>query len=133
MGASREEKYIDPLHEPVFRFPCGFYFPGLKVIERCAANSAGELQTPRQGSKPTCQPPPPPFNLWAGFIYLRGFLDVEMHSFAGIQLEAPNNSFASANAAQNRSDPPMMALLYRTVPTFEDTWIECLGDLERYR
>ena len=27
----------------------------------------------------------------------------------------------------------MMALLYETVPTFEDTWIECLGDLARYR
>lgn len=28
---------------------------------------------------------------------------------------------------------PMMALLYETVPVFEDTWIECLGDLGRYR
>ncbi|KXJ94197.1 hypothetical protein Micbo1qcDRAFT_42103 [Microdochium bolleyi] len=27
----------------------------------------------------------------------------------------------------------MMALLYETVPAFEDTWIECLGDLSRYR
>ncbi|KAF1938283.1 hypothetical protein EJ02DRAFT_410659 [Clathrospora elynae] len=27
----------------------------------------------------------------------------------------------------------MMALLYETVPAFEDTWIECLGDLARYR
>src|SRR5213078_2329412 len=27
----------------------------------------------------------------------------------------------------------MMALLYETVPTFEETWIECLGDLARYR
>ena len=27
----------------------------------------------------------------------------------------------------------MMALLYETVTTFEDTWIECLGDLGRYR
>ncbi|KAG8525670.1 uncharacterized protein KY384_000430 [Bacidia gigantensis] len=27
----------------------------------------------------------------------------------------------------------MMALLYETVPSFEDTWIECLGDLARYR
>ncbi|KAK2059311.1 hypothetical protein LY76DRAFT_512378 [Colletotrichum caudatum] len=27
----------------------------------------------------------------------------------------------------------MMALLYETVPTFEDTWIECLGDLGHYR
>ncbi|MCJ1436944.1 hypothetical protein MMC27_006327 [Xylographa pallens] len=27
----------------------------------------------------------------------------------------------------------MMALLYETVPTFEDTWIECLEDLGRYR
>lgn len=27
----------------------------------------------------------------------------------------------------------MMALLYETVPVFEDTWIECLGDLGRYR
>jgi hypothetical protein len=26
----------------------------------------------------------------------------------------------------------MMALLYETVPRFEDTWIECLGDLGRY-
>ena len=27
----------------------------------------------------------------------------------------------------------MMALLYETVSTFEETWIECLGDLGRYR
>ena len=27
----------------------------------------------------------------------------------------------------------MMALLYGTVPAFEDTWIECLSDLGRYR
>ncbi|GAB1312877.1 hypothetical protein MFIFM68171_03087 [Madurella fahalii] len=27
----------------------------------------------------------------------------------------------------------MMALLYETVPAFEDTWNECLGDLGRYR
>ncbi|KAM5349975.1 hypothetical protein ACJ41O_006480 [Fusarium nematophilum] len=27
----------------------------------------------------------------------------------------------------------MMALLYETVPAFDDTWIECLGDLARYR
>jgi hypothetical protein len=27
----------------------------------------------------------------------------------------------------------MMALLYETVPTFEDTWIESRGDLGRYR
>jgi len=27
----------------------------------------------------------------------------------------------------------MMALLYETIPAFEDTWIECLGDLARYR
>jgi hypothetical protein len=26
-----------------------------------------------------------------------------------------------------------MALLYETVPAFEDTWFECLGDLGRYR
>ena len=27
----------------------------------------------------------------------------------------------------------MMALLFETVPAFTDTWIECLGDLARYR
>lgn len=27
----------------------------------------------------------------------------------------------------------MIALIYETVPAFEDTWIECLGDLGRYR
>ncbi|KAK1517399.1 hypothetical protein CABS01_16653 [Colletotrichum abscissum] len=27
----------------------------------------------------------------------------------------------------------MMTLLYETVPTFQDIWIECLGDLSRYR
>lgn len=27
----------------------------------------------------------------------------------------------------------MMTLLYETVPAFKDTWIECLGDLGRYR
>ena len=27
----------------------------------------------------------------------------------------------------------MMALLHETVPAFEDTWVECLGNLGRYR
>ena len=27
----------------------------------------------------------------------------------------------------------MMALLIESVPTFLETWIECLGDLARYR
>ena len=27
----------------------------------------------------------------------------------------------------------MLSLLYESVPTFDDTWIECLGDLARYR
>jgi hypothetical protein len=27
----------------------------------------------------------------------------------------------------------MIGLLYETIPSFEDTWIECLGDLARYR
>ena len=27
----------------------------------------------------------------------------------------------------------MMASLYETAPTFEDTWVECLGDLGKYR
>src|SRR5690606_29253587 len=27
----------------------------------------------------------------------------------------------------------MMALLYETVPSYKETWIECLGDLGRYR
>jgi hypothetical protein len=27
----------------------------------------------------------------------------------------------------------MMALLCETIPTFENTWIECFGDLNRYR
>lgn len=27
----------------------------------------------------------------------------------------------------------MMALLMQTVPSFEETWIRCLGDLARYR
>ncbi|KAF1811195.1 hypothetical protein P152DRAFT_375840, partial [Eremomyces bilateralis CBS 781.70] len=27
----------------------------------------------------------------------------------------------------------IMALLYETVPSFKETWIECLGDLARYR
>ncbi len=27
----------------------------------------------------------------------------------------------------------MVALLYETVPAFQDTWVECLGDLGRYR
>src|SRR5258706_14308455 len=27
----------------------------------------------------------------------------------------------------------MLTLLYETVPAFKDTWIECLGDLGRYR
>ncbi|ORY72190.1 uncharacterized protein BCR38DRAFT_419190 [Pseudomassariella vexata] len=27
----------------------------------------------------------------------------------------------------------MLALLYETVPAFEDIWIECLGGLDRYR
>ncbi|KAI1486338.1 hypothetical protein F5X96DRAFT_655495, partial [Biscogniauxia mediterranea] len=41
----------------------------------------------------------------------------------------------SAMSALHRpaSDYSMMTLLYETVPVFEDAWIECLGDLGRYR
>ncbi|KAL7950979.1 hypothetical protein V8C42DRAFT_135170 [Trichoderma barbatum] len=42
--------------------------------------------------------------------------------------ESVEHMLAFINAAYD-----MMALLYETVPAFEDTWIECLGDLGRYR
>ncbi|CAN9439305.1 unnamed protein product [Alternaria alternata] len=44
-----------------------------------------------------------------------------------------NVNQVSSNSSVMTLDIRMMALLYETVPAFEDTWIECLGDLGRYR
>lgn len=55
---------------------------------------------------------------------IRAFLEVLRHRLP----ESLNHMLAFISIAYS-----MMALLYETVSTFEDTWIECLGDLRRFR
>lgn len=63
-----------------------------------------------------------PFRMWKHAIH--AFLEVLRHHLPE-SLDHMLNFFYLAYQ--------MMALLYETVPLFEDTWLECLGDLDRYR
>jgi len=63
-----------------------------------------------------------PYRMWRHAIY--AFLEVLRHRLP----ESRDHMLAFIYAAYS-----MMTLLYETVPTFEDTWVECLGDLGRYR
>jgi len=63
-----------------------------------------------------------PYRMWRHAIY--AFLEVLRHRLP----ESRDHMLAFIYIAYS-----MMALLYETVPTFEDTWVECLGDLARYR
>jgi hypothetical protein len=63
-----------------------------------------------------------PARMWRHGVY--AFLEVLRHRLPA-SLE---HMLAFINIAYS-----IMALLYETVPTFEDTWIECLADLGRYR
>ena len=63
-----------------------------------------------------------PTRMWRHGIH--GFLEVLRDRLPG-SLE---HMLAFTYIAYN-----MMALLFETVPSFEDTWVECLGDLGRYR
>jgi len=63
-----------------------------------------------------------PYRMWRHAIY--AFLEVLRHRLP----ESRDHMLAFIYIAYS-----MMALLYETVPTFEDTWVECLGDLGRYR
>ncbi|TEA15028.1 Telomerase-binding protein EST1A [Colletotrichum sidae] len=65
---------------------------------------------------------------WQALIALHRTLLHEHHDFF-LASQHPSASPALRRLATYS----MMALLYETVPTFEDTWIECLGDLGRYR
>ncbi|EQL01457.1 hypothetical protein OCS_02837 [Ophiocordyceps sinensis CO18] len=63
-----------------------------------------------------------PARMWRHGIH--SFLELLRHKLPG-SLEHMLNFIYIAYS--------MMALLFETVPAFEDTWIECLGDLGRYR
>lgn len=63
-----------------------------------------------------------PYRMWRHAIY--AFLEVLRHRLP----ESRDHMLAFIYIAYS-----MMALLYETVPTFENTWVECLGDLGRYR
>lgn len=63
-----------------------------------------------------------PARMWKHGIH--SFLEILRHSLPG----SKDYMLAFIYLAYQ-----MMALLFETVPTFEDTWIECLGDLGRYR
>ena len=63
-----------------------------------------------------------PARMWRHGIH--GFLEVLRHRLP----DSLEHMLAFIYIAYN-----MMALLFETVPSFEDTWIECLGDLGRYR
>ena len=63
-----------------------------------------------------------PARMWRHGIH--GFLEILRHRLP----ESLEHMLAFIYIAYS-----MMALLYESVSTFEDTWIECLGDLGRYR
>ena len=63
-----------------------------------------------------------PARMWRHGIY--GFLEVLRYRLP----ESLDHMLAFIYIAYS-----MMALLYETVPSFENTWIEYLGDLGRYR
>ncbi|KAL9004272.1 MAG: hypothetical protein Q9188_002907 [Gyalolechia gomerana] len=63
-----------------------------------------------------------PARMWRHGIH--SFLEVLRHRLPG----SSDHMLAFIYIAYS-----MMALLYETVPAFEETWIECLGDLARYR
>ncbi|QIX00420.1 hypothetical protein AMS68_005937 [Peltaster fructicola] len=63
-----------------------------------------------------------PARMWKHGIH--GFLEVLRHR----RPESQEYMLTFIYLAYN-----MMALLFETVPAFTDTWIECLGDLARYR
>ncbi|KAF5512521.1 hypothetical protein CGCA056_v012175 [Colletotrichum aenigma] len=72
---------------------------------------------------------------WQALIALHRTLLHEHHDFF-LASQHPSASPALRRLASKYAMPApysMMALLHETVPTFEDTWIECLGDLGRYR
>ena len=62
-----------------------------------------------------------PARMWRHGIY--AFLEVLRHRLP----ESLDHMLAFISIAYST-----IALLYETVPTFEDTWIECLGNLSRY-
>ena len=63
-----------------------------------------------------------PARMWRHGIH--GFLEVLRHRLPGSLEHMLTFIYIAYN---------MMALLFETVPSFEDTWVECLGDLGRYR
>ncbi|KAF1995531.1 hypothetical protein P154DRAFT_445225 [Amniculicola lignicola CBS 123094] len=63
-----------------------------------------------------------PARMWKHVIH--SFLELLRHHIP----EAPNHRLAFIYRVHQ-----MIALLYEKAPTFEDTWVECLGDLGRYR
>ena len=63
-----------------------------------------------------------PARMWRHGIY--AFLEVLRHRLP----ESLEHMLAFIYIAYS-----MMTLLYETIPTFEETWTECLGDLGRYR
>lgn len=65
------------------------------------------------------------YNYWLlFFLFFTGFLELLRHRLPA----SLDHMLAFIYLAYS-----MMALLYQTVPEFEDTWVECLGDLGRYR
>ncbi|KAK3391244.1 hypothetical protein B0H63DRAFT_539917 [Podospora didyma] len=81
------------------------------------------------------------FGQWQALIALHRALLHDHHDFF-LASQRPSASPALRRLASKYAMPArifiylaytMTALLYETIPTFKDTWIECLGDLGRYR
>ncbi|KAI1639491.1 hypothetical protein F4809DRAFT_117569 [Biscogniauxia mediterranea] len=68
---------------------------------------------------------------WEALVALHRTLLHELHDFF-LACQHPSAMFMPA-LHRLASKYSMMAPLYETVPAFEDAWIECLGDLGRYR
>ncbi|KAJ9630950.1 hypothetical protein H2203_001478 [Taxawa tesnikishii (nom. ined.)] len=129
-------------HEQLAAEVKGIY-AGLVMVEAKCINIDNAQMTALREANPGKRPKMGP-EQWQALVTLHRTLLYEHHDFL-LASQHPSSSPALNRLAAKYSMPAhymlhfiylaysMMALLYETVPAFEDTWIECLGDLARYR
>ncbi|KAI1358913.1 hypothetical protein F5Y08DRAFT_94256 [Xylaria arbuscula] len=118
--------YLDPkISFNDFWNKCSSYAQQLSEVERVRKKRqflASQHPSASQASKRVASKYAMPARMWRHGIH--SFLELLRHRLPG-SLEHMLTFIYLAYS--------MMALLYETVPAFEDTWIEWLGDLGRYR
>ncbi|KAL6718643.1 hypothetical protein ACLMJK_002877 [Lecanora helva] len=118
-------------------------YAGLVMVEaKCI--DIDERQSAAAQEKDPTKKPELTNDQWQSLIALHKQLLHEHHDFF-LASQHPSASPALSKLAAKYSMPAqhmlafiyiaysMVALLYETVSAFEDTWVECLGDLGRYR